>query len=80
MDTAAWPIPELVDRVLATYVEWCETADAVADAYGRWFVAPAAEEATRFAAYIAALDQEQTAAGMYAGWISELERRLPDSD
>ena len=33
-----------------------------------------------FAAYIAALDQEQTAAAMYAESISELERRLPDSD
>jgi hypothetical protein len=33
-----------------------------------------------FAAYIAALDQEQTAAAIYAESISELERRLPDSD
>ena len=33
-----------------------------------------------FAAYIAALDQEQTAAAMYAESISELERWLPDSD
>ena len=33
----------------------------------------------RFAAYLAALDQGQTAAAVYAGSISELERRLPDS-
>jgi hypothetical protein len=33
-----------------------------------------------FAAYIAALDQEQTAAAMYAESISERERWLPDSD
>ena len=33
-----------------------------------------------FAAYIAALDQEQTAAAMCAESISELERWLPDSD
>ena len=33
-----------------------------------------------FAAYIAALDHEQTAAAMYAESISELERWLPDSD
>ena len=32
------------------------------------------------AAYVAALDQEQTAAGIDAGSISELERRLWDSD
>ncbi len=76
MDTAAWPIPALVDHVLATYVEWRQTTDAVADTYGRWCVAPAVEEAARFAAYLAALDQEQTAAGVYAESISELERRL----
>lgn len=33
-----------------------------------------------FAAYTAALDQEQTAAAMYAESIGELERWLPDSD
>ena len=80
VDTAAWPVPALVDQVLATYVEWRETTDAVADTYGRWSAAPTSEQALRFAAYIAALDQEQTAAAVYAGSISELERRLPDSD
>ena len=57
-----------------------ETTDAVADAYGRWCVAPADEESTRFAAYLAALDQEQTAAGVYGESISELERSLRNSD
>ena len=76
----AWPIPSLIDRVLDTYVEWREATDAVAYTYGRWSVAPASEEARRFAAYMAALDQEQTAAGICAESISELERWLPDSD
>lgn len=80
MDTAARPVAELVDRTLATYVEWRQTTDAVTDTYGRWCVAPAVEEAPRFAAYLAALDQEQAAAGVYAESISELERRLLDSD
>ena len=76
----AWPIPTLIDRALDTYVEWRETTDTVADTYERWCAAPASDEATRFAAYMAALDQEQTAAGMCAESISELERWLPDSD
>jgi hypothetical protein len=37
-------------------LEWRETTDPVADTYGRWRVAPGVEEATRFAAYLAALD------------------------
>ena len=54
--------------------------NAVADTYVPWRVAPAFDEGPRFAAYVAALDQEQTAAGIDAGSISELERRLWDSD
>lgn len=80
MDTAAWPIPALVDGVLGMYVEWREATDAVADTYGRWCVAPGGEEAARFAAYLAALDREQSAAGVYAESINELERQLWDSD
>ena len=59
--------------MLAAYAEWRETTDAVAHTYGRWCVAPAVEEAATFAAYLAALDQEQTAAGVYAESIGELE-------
>jgi hypothetical protein len=36
------------------------------------------QEAVRFAAYLAALDEEQTAAAVYAKSIGELERWLPD--
>ena len=38
------------------------------------------EEAVRVAAYLAALDREQTATGVYAESICELERSLPDAD
>jgi hypothetical protein len=78
VDTAPWPIPALVDRVLDTYVEWREATYAVADTYGRWRVAPKGEEVPRFAAYMAALDQEETAAAVYAQSIDVLGRRLPD--
>jgi hypothetical protein len=47
----------------------------VADAYGRPPVVLAMPEPARFAAHLAALDQEQAAAGVYAVSISKLERR-----
>jgi hypothetical protein len=43
-------------------------------------VAAATEQAMRFAAYTAALDQERTAAAAYAEWLGALEQRRPDSD
>ena len=66
--------------MFVTHVEWRETTYAMADTYGRWCVAPADERAMRFASYIAAVDQEETAAGVYAASIMELERWLPDPD
>jgi hypothetical protein len=52
----------------------------LADSYRRWSSAPAGEQAPRFAVYIAALDEEQTAAATYAESISELERWPRDPD
>ena len=69
--------PALLDDALATYMKWRETTDAIAESYGRWSVAPAAERAPRFAAYVAALDQEQTAAAMYAESIIQVPSRVP---
>jgi hypothetical protein len=80
VDTAAWPVPALIDQALAAYIDWREATRAVTDSYDRWCTAAAIENTARFAAYGAALDQEQTAAGAYADSISELERWLPDSD
>lgn len=80
VDLAEWPIPGLVDRMLDTYLDWCETADAVAGTYGRWCAAPTGEQGMWFAAYMAALDQEEAAAAVYADSIRELGRWLHDSD
>jgi hypothetical protein len=79
-DTAAEPTPAPVLRVVDTYLAWRQTTDAVADTYERWSAAPATEEAARFAAYTAALDQAETAAAAYAEWFGVLERRRPDSN
>jgi len=52
----------LVDELLACYIDWRHAAAAAADAYARWSGAPGAEEALRFSAYTAALDQEESSA------------------
>jgi hypothetical protein len=76
-DSLSWPASALVDRTRERYSEWHEDAAAVADAYERWSAAPAAETELRFAAYVAALDQEATAASAYAESIVRLIRWLP---
>jgi len=77
VDSAAWPLPRLLDDVLAAYVDWREDADAASDAYRRWADAHLGERAARFSAYNAALDQEEYSATAYARVVAELERRLP---
>jgi hypothetical protein len=59
------PEADLADEVSDCYVEWCESAGEVATAYQRWSEAPSAEERARYSAYIASLDQEQSAALAY---------------
>jgi hypothetical protein len=71
-----WPPVELVDEMVISYVDWREDAAAVADAYMRWTEALSGEEAQSFAAYCAALDQEQSAAGSYALAVANLQRVL----
>jgi hypothetical protein len=54
----------LLDDLLDGYVDWSESARAVADAYARWSFASGPERALRFAVSTATLDPEQkTAAG-----------------
>lgn len=77
MQTMSWPVAALVDEMLARYAEWGESAEAVAHAYRRWCTAPADKEALTFSAYIAVLDQEQSAADTYSQSIRELEQWLP---
>lgn len=66
----------LLDALLDDYVEWRESARAVADAYARWSFAAGRERALRFAAYTAMLDQEQKTAVAYAEAVTYVERRL----
>jgi hypothetical protein len=75
-DAVAGPAAVPLDEMLACHIDWREDALAVADAYRRWSHAPAGEEAMWFAAYLAALEQEQFAAESYARAVAGVERAL----
>jgi hypothetical protein len=64
----------LIDEAIRAYVGWREESIAVWDTYRRWASAEAGETALAFAAYMAALDREERASGVYA----QLSRRVGD--
>jgi hypothetical protein len=65
---------ELVDEAMDCYVDWREECAAVEAAYGRWSsTSPEAAELP-YAAYSAALDREQSAAGVYRRALERLAR------
>jgi hypothetical protein len=74
MTAIAWPVEDLIDESLVLYQEWREHADEVAEVYREWTSAPSVERPLRFAAFQAALDQEEAAARVYASVLRELER------
>jgi hypothetical protein len=65
-----------LDDVMDAYVEWREQSRSVWDAYQRWMYAAPHDERLRFAAYLAELDQEQRASGVYAATIDRALARL----
>ena len=83
MGTPHTPLKRNAERALAvlaevmneSYVDWRENAGAVRDAYRRWCTAPLDRQAETHMAYVAALDQEESAASRYALAVAELERQ-----
>lgn len=65
-----------VDEMLSRYVDWREHAAATKDAYRQWSRAARAETNRRLAAYLAALDLEESAAGAYALAVAEVQHAL----
>jgi hypothetical protein len=65
--------------MLSRYIDWRRRAAAVADAYRHWSGAPADENASRFSAYVAALDLEEASAKSYAVQVADVERFLIDA-
>jgi hypothetical protein len=63
-------------QFLDSYVAWRDEAEEVQGAYDNWAGGHEPDTATAFVAYRAALDREETAAGVLRGWsqrISALE-------
>jgi hypothetical protein len=62
----------LADEALRVYVDWREECAAVWDAFDRWASSDGTDAGTAFAAYGAALDREECAAGAYADLLARL--------
>jgi hypothetical protein len=60
------------DDLAQCYVSWCEACYVVRLAYRLWVETPRAESCLTYAAYVAALDREERAAGIYADHIDRL--------
>ena len=67
--------PDLVDRMIELYCDWRTGCAEVRAAYERFLDAPASDRAAAFAAYIAALDREQSACESYAEQVRLIEVR-----
>jgi hypothetical protein len=69
----------LLDRLVDAYVDWREACGRVNDAYRSWSSESSPRNKAAFGAYLAALDAEQQAAEVYAGFVSGAEK-LPWSE
>jgi hypothetical protein len=63
---------ELIDRMVAAYVDWREECAFVWGAYQRWSSAPVPDRPVAFSAYRAALEREEHASRVYADLITRL--------
>ena len=69
--------PELIDRMLELYCDWRTGLWDVRAAYARFLDAPAPDRTLAFAAYTAALDQEESACEAYATQIRVIQSQWP---
>ena len=72
--------PDLVDRMIELYCDWRTGCWDVRAAYDRFLEAPAPDRAAAFAAYTAALDQEEAACDAYAAQVRAIQSRYADAD
>jgi hypothetical protein len=71
--------PDLVDRMIELYCEWRTGCWDVRAAYDRFLEAPASDRAVAFAAYMAALDREESACAAYADQVRAIQSRYADA-
>jgi hypothetical protein len=67
---------QLTDRAFQHYLEWRDETSTLEHAYETWVKAARPERPFAFAAYMAALDREEHAAGLYEAAMREAERLL----
>ena len=67
---------QLVDDAVVAYVAWREESATVWAAYGHWSSAAAEEAIRAHAAYVAALEREETAAHVYARLVERVSELL----
>jgi hypothetical protein len=63
---------ESTDQLIELYCDWRMRCEEVHAMYEHFTTAPKADRFVAFAAYEAALDQEECAAGAYAGQIRRM--------
>jgi hypothetical protein len=68
--------PDLIDRLIELYCEWRTSCAEVQATYERFLGAASHDRAEAFAAYMAALDREQSACERYAGQIRLIQGRF----
>jgi hypothetical protein len=66
----------LVDRLMDAYVSWREACVRVSDAYGSWASGVGTRDESAFEWYMAALEQEERAAEVYAGLARRAGQRF----
>jgi len=59
----------LLDGMIEAYVSWREACLRVSDAYGSWASQTGSGVSSAFGCYMAALEQEERAAEVYAGLV-----------
>jgi acyl-CoA reductase-like NAD-dependent aldehyde dehydrogenase len=62
----------LADEFEESYVDWREACEDVRAAYGRWAQCPPQQRGLRFATYRAALEREESAAGIHHDWVKRI--------
>jgi hypothetical protein len=70
------PSSTLIDAMMDRYVSWREECAAVEKAYRDWLGARNEDRTAAFAAYTAALDREECAAGEYRRLIEDAESHI----
>jgi hypothetical protein len=70
---AAAPHSWLSDAMEDGYATWREESDAVADSYRSWNCADRDERWLAYAAYVAALDREESAATAYRHLVQQAQ-------